>query len=93
MGNGVPNQGTFAHYEGGTLVDYRIVYHDQVVTGSTWVPSLGITPSTYASLHTAAQNGQAAFETALATTAWHSFFGVYAASKTALRAGVLKLIP
>ena len=93
MGNGVPNQGHFGHYEDGVLVDYRIVYHDQMVTGSDWKPSLGITPAAYADLHTAAQSGQTAFETELATTAWHSFFGVYAVSKTALRAGVIRLAP
>lgn len=93
MGNGVPNQGTFAHYEGGTLVDYRIIYHDQQVTGSSWVVSLGVTPAVYGDLRAAAQDGQQAFEAALSSTAWQSFFGVYAASKTALRAGVLKLAP
>lgn len=93
MGDGVPNQGTFAHYEGGALVDYRLCYHDQQVTGDAWVQSLGVTPAVYSTLRAAALDGQQAFETALSSTAWHSFFGVYAASKTALRAGVLKLAP
>ena len=93
MGNGVPNQGPFAHYQGSTLVDYRIFYHDQQVTGPDWIPSLPISPSEYATIHAAAQQGQQAFETAVAATDWHSFFGVYPVSKTVLRAGVLKLSP
>ena len=93
MGNGVPNSGPFAHYEGEYLVDYRIIYHDQTVTGSAWVPSPPISIAAYGDLHVAAGVGQQAFETELATTDWHSFFGVYAVSKTALRAGVLKLAP
>lgn len=93
MGNGVPNSGPFAHYEGSTLVDYRIIYHDQQVTGSAWVPSQGVTPAVYAGLHAAAGVSQQAFEAELATTNWHSFFGVYSISKVVLRAGVLKLSP
>jgi hypothetical protein len=93
VGNGVPNQGHIGHFEGGTLVGYILFYHDQMVTGNDWKPSLQISTAAYADLHAAAQNGQQAFETELATTAWHSFFGVYAVSKTALRAGVLKVSP
>jgi hypothetical protein len=93
MGDGVPNQGHFGHYQGGTLVGYILWYHDQQVTGNDWMRSLEISTAAYADLYDAATNGQTAFEAELATTAWHSFFGVYAVSKTALRAGVLKNAP
>ncbi len=93
MGDGVPNQGHIGHYENDILVGYILFYHDQQVTGNAWMPSNQIGTGAYVDLYAEAQNGQQAFETFLALTAWHAFFGTYPVSKTALRAGVLKLAP
>lgn len=93
MGNGVPNQGPWQHRQpSGTVVGYRIVYHDEQVTGSDYVHSPEITPSAYASLRSAAQQSQSAFESALSSSGWASFFTPYpGVDKVALRAGVLDL--
>ena len=93
MGDGVPNQGHFGHYQGGVLVGYILWYHDQQVTGNAWVKSPEMSLTGYADLHEEAANGQQAFETQLATTAWDTFVTTNAVDLTALRAGVLKLLP
>lgn len=93
MGNGVPNQGPWQHRQpNGVVVGYCIIYHDQMVTGNAHVHSPEVSPSDYASLRAAAAQGQSAFDTALASSGWASFFTPYpGVDKVALRAGVLDL--
>jgi hypothetical protein len=78
MGSGVSNRIVGQHRQAGTgIVDYRLLYHDDLVTGSAWVHSPTITPATYATLKAAAAVSEAAFLAAVANTAWQSFLNVY----------------
>lgn len=94
MGNGVPNQGPWKHWEGSTAVGVRFRYHDQQVTGNAWPESLEVTMSAYTTIRNAAIQSQNAFEAAVAASAWDGFFDTYTGiNKTAARQGCIDLLP
>lgn len=94
MGNGVPNQGPFKHWQGSAAVDVVFRYHDQQVTGSAWPESLPVTISGYTTIRNAALQSRAAFDAAVAASAWDAFFKLYTGiNKTAARQGCIDLLP
>lgn len=95
-GDGVPNQGPWKHRRGGPtpgVVGYRIIFHDQQITGDNYVHSEEISPSAYALIHSAAAQGQTAFNAAVQATScpWAAFLAEYPVDLDELRLGVLDL--
>lgn len=77
MGNGAPNQGVWRHRQGGVIVGYRYIYHDQQITGDNYVHSPEVSPGAYHALRQAAEQGLGAFGNAVAGSAWGPFFLEY----------------
>lgn len=61
----------------GAVLDVRVGFHYQPVTGSVWVSPAPIPVSVYVELHAAAWLGHAAFVSEIATTAWGAWFASY----------------
>lgn len=94
MGDGVPNQGPFKHWQGGVAVGVLFRYHDQKVTGNAWPESLEVSIAGYVTLRNAAIQSQAAFDAAVAASAWGAFFNLYPGiHKAAARQGCIDLLP
>ena len=92
MGSGVPNQGPWQHRQPGTIVGYRFRYHDQLITGNATVESPEISAGDYATIRAAAAQGASAFASAITSSAWATFFGIYTGiDMTEARLGVLDL--